>query len=138
MSTEKKTGGDLATTAKKEIDISTGEPTFEGRYFSFAADIIADDDAVTVIADTPGPSAQALEIDLRDNTLTIMGRTEPPPPEWRLIHGEYELGGYMRKFNVGPAIDQEKISAKMQDGVLNLKLAKADRLKPRKIDVQVS
>ena len=124
-------------TTKQEIDVSRGEPTFEGRYFSFAADIVENDEAVTVLADMPGVSAHTLDADLRDNVLTIMGRVEDVPGEWRLIHGEYEMGGYMRQFNVGPAIDQDKIHATMHDGVLTLVMSKAERLKPHKVDVRV-
>lgn len=137
MATTKKKGGELAAKQKQEIDVSMGEPTYEGTYFTFPADIVENDEAVTVIADMPGVAAGSLEIDLRDNVLTIRGRVEEVPTDWRLIHGEYEIGGYMRQFNVGPAIDQEKVAANMNDGVLSLLLPKADRLKPRKIEVKV-
>ena len=126
----------MTTNTKQEIDLSRGEPTFEGRYFSFSADIVESDEAVTVIADLPGASAETLDIDLRDNVLTIAARVEPVPADWRLIHGEYEMGGYLRRFTLGPAIDQERIKAAVNDGVLKLELAKPDRLKPRKIQLQ--
>lgn len=129
------TGQEITPTAKKEIDTSRGEPTFEGKYFNFAADIVENDEAVTVVADMPGVAAGALEIDLRDSVLTIMGRVDDTPEDWRLIHGEYEIGGYMRQFNIGPAIDQEKIKATITDGVLTLIMGKTERLKPRKIQV---
>ncbi|MFH1809443.1 MAG: Hsp20/alpha crystallin family protein [Pseudomonadota bacterium] len=136
--TNKTTTQDLTpATTKQEIDRSQGELTFEGRYFGFAADILENEEAVTVIADLPGVSAHTLDVDLRDSVLTIMARVEDVPGEWRLIHGEYEMGGYMRQFNVGPAIDRDKISASMKDGVLTLVMAKADRLKPRKVEVRV-
>ena len=51
MTTTKNTGSEIAATQKKDIDVSQGEPTFEGRYFTFAADILENDEAVTVIAD---------------------------------------------------------------------------------------
>lgn len=136
MTTENTTSQELATNSKQEIDLSRGEPTHEGRYFSFAADILENEEAVTVLADMPGVSPHTLDIDVRDSVLTIMGRVEEVPHDWRAIHAEYELGGYMRQFNVGPAIDRDKINATMRDGVLSLVLGKADRLKPRKIEVK--
>jgi len=139
MATKKDAGREMTTTSsKQEIDVSQGEPTFEGRYYNFPSDIIEDDTTVTVVADLPGVSSQTLEIDLRDNTLTILGRVEPVPGSWRPMHSEYEIGGYLRRFNLGPAIDQEKIKATMHDGVLHLVLAKADRLRPRKIEVRTN
>ena len=135
MMNNEQTTQDLAATQKQAIDTSQGEPTFEGRYFTFAADIVENDEAVTVIADLPGVAPERLDIDVRDNVLTIMGRVDEPPAGWRPLHSEYELGGYMRQFNVGPAIDQDKIAATMRDGVLTLVLGKADRLKPRRIQI---
>lgn len=138
MATKKTTGQELTPTKKQEIDVTRGEPTREGRYFTFAADIVENDEAVTVIADLPGVAPNAIEVDVRDNVLTIMGRVDEPPSGWRPIHAEYEVGGYLRQFNVGPAIDQEKISATMRDGVLTLMLRKAERLRPRKIEIRTN
>ena len=126
---------ELSKTNKEELDLSQGEPTFEGRHFSFAADIVETDEAVTVIADLPGVSADKLDIDLRDSVLTIIGRVDDLPNDWKTLHDEYEIGRYMRKFNVSSAIDQERINATVRDGVLTLVLNKADRLRPRKIEV---
>jgi HSP20 family protein len=136
MATKKTTGQEMAPAKKQEIDVTRGEPTREGRYFTFAADISENDEAVTVIADLPGVAPDAIDVDVRDNVLTIMGRVEDVPASWRPIHAEYEMGGYLRQFNVGPAIDQEKISATMRDGVLTLVLRKAERLRPRKIEIR--
>ena len=136
MPTKKTTESkDLAPASKQEIDMSRGEPTYEGRFFNFASDIVETDEAVTVLADLPGVSPATLEVDIRDNTLTIRGGVENVAADWQAVHQEYEMGGYLRQFSIGPAIDQEKVSATMRDGVLTLVLSKADRLKPRKIEV---
>jgi len=135
MTSLRKTGQELTAT-KKEIDQSHGEPTREGRFFSFAADIVENEEAVTVVADMPGVSSDKLDIDVRDSVLTIVGRVDDLPQNWRPIHAEYGIGGYMRQFNIGSAIDQDKIKATMNDGVLMLILGKAERLKPRKIEVK--
>ncbi len=135
--TSENTSQELSKNIKNEgLEISQPEPTFEGRYFSFNADIVENDEEVTVLADMPGVSADKLDIDLRDNVLTIMGRVDDIDNKWNLLHGEYDIGGYMRKFTLGSAIDQEKISAKIKDGVLRLVLPKADRLRPRKIKIE--
>ncbi|MBN2358620.1 MAG: Hsp20/alpha crystallin family protein [Deltaproteobacteria bacterium] len=136
MATRKNTGQEIAPAKKTEIDVTRGEPTREGRYFTFAADIVENDEAVTVVADLPGVAPDAIDVDVRDNVLTILGRVDDVPAGWRPIHTEYEVGGYLRQFNVGPAIDQEKISATVRDGVLTLVLRKADRLRPRKIEIR--
>ena len=137
MTTNKETHDKhLTTTGKSEIDTSRGEPTYEGRFFSFAADIGETEQTVTVVADLPGVSPETLDIDLRDDLLTIRGGVDDVPAEWNTLHQEYEIGGYLRQFSIGPAIDREGISASMCDGVLTLTLPKADHHRPRKIEVK--
>lgn len=136
MTTENKNQELTKTLGHEALEMQQPEPTFEGHYFSFSADIVESDEAVTVLADMPGVSADKLDIDLRDNVLTIMGRVDEMDKVWKSIHSEYQVGGYMRKFTLGSHIDQEQINAKIKDGVLTLVLPKADRLRPRKIQVE--
>ncbi len=122
---------------KQEVDATAGEPTWAGTFFTPAADIYSTDDAITVVADMPGVSKDALEIDLREGVLTLTGKVETPPEDYRELQREYRIGGYLRKFNISDQIDQSAIEATLKDGVLTLTLPKAEEARPRKIQVQV-
>ena len=86
-------------------------------------------------ADMPGVSKDGLEITLEANELTITGRrkelAEPAEPVFR----ERNLADFRRIFELDPAIDSAKISAKMEQGILTLTLPKSERVKPRKIEI---
>jgi HSP20 family molecular chaperone IbpA len=126
---------EIAVREKEQIEPTEGEPTREGVYFTPAVDIYADDEAITVIADLPGVRKQDLEVDLKEGVLTVTGHVAPPESRLRPVYREYGIGGYSRKFTLGDKIDQAGIGAKLQNGVLELRLPKAERLKPRKIEI---
>jgi HSP20 family protein len=126
---------ELQVAPKKEIESAGGEPTKNGIYFTPHVDIYETDDAIEVVADMPGVSTGDLDIDLREGVLTITGTVKSPYDGMSPIYREYDVGGFARRFQVGEAIDQAKITANLECGVLTLTLPKAEKLKPRKITV---
>ncbi len=129
---------ELSVTEKKAIDKSAGEPTKHGVVFTPNVDIYETEHEIVVKADLPGVTKKGLDIDLRDGVLTLTAQVEEPKDDAKPVYREYQVGGFARKFQVGETIDQAKISAKLDKGVLTLVLPKADRLKPRKIEVKAS
>ncbi len=127
---------ELKVQEKQEVS-STAEQTRPGLVFTPAVDIFENEKSIVVLADMPGVQAKALNIDLRDNTLTLDGEVEPfeaKGEEDVLI--EYEVGKYYRQFSLSEVIDQEKIDAQLRDGVLRLTLPKVEKAAPRTITVQ--
>ncbi len=122
---------------KQAVETTSGEPTWSGRFFTPAADIYSSDEAITLVLDMPGVTQEELDIDLRDGVLTIVGKVPDEPAEYRLMQQEYEIGGYLRRFNISDKVDRDGISAKLKDGVLTLVLPKAEEIRPRKIEVHV-
>ncbi len=123
------------TTRQKE-ELQTQEGTREGIYFKPAVDIYETDEALTVVADLPGTGVEDIDIDLRDNQLTLTGIVNGDLDEqWEPLYAEYRSGHFMRQFQLGRQIDQSKISAHYDQGVLELKLPKAEDAVPRKIEV---
>jgi HSP20 family protein len=113
------------------------EQTRPGPVYVPAVDIFETDGAITVLADMPGVKPDQLEIDLRDNILTLTGRVAPSdlPDETDIVR-EYGTGTFFRQFTLSETIDQAKIDAKLADGVLRLELPKLERVKPRQITVR--
>lgn len=98
--------------------------------------------SVTEIADgymleieMPGVKKDGLEISVENNELTIIGRRSLPVVEGTLIHRESRPENFRRAFEIDPSIDADKISAKIDQGLVTLTLPKAEHVKPRKIAV---
>ena len=129
---------ELKIKEKQEV-ASPAEHTRPGPVFTPAVDIFETDKEITLLADMPGVSGNNLNIDLRDDTLTLMGEIDPfEGPDEKDILIEYEVGKYFRQFTLSEVIDQEKIEANLNDGVLRLSLPKVEKAKPRKITVNAA
>ena len=113
------------------------EQTRTGPVYSPAVDIFENDNTITLLADMPGVKASDLEIDLRENVLTLSGRVATPvaASESNVLR-EYRPGTFLRQFTLSEAIDQPKIDAQLADGVLRLELPKVEKARPRQITVR--
>jgi HSP20 family protein len=83
----------------------------------------------------PGVNKDGLEITLESNEITIIGRRTAAPGNGEVLLRERSAADYRRVFELDPAIDTGKISAKMEQGMLTLALPKSERVKPRKVTV---
>ncbi|MHB1349627.1 MAG: Hsp20/alpha crystallin family protein [Desulfobulbaceae bacterium] len=129
---------ELKVQHKQEVE-QAGEATKPGKFFLPAVDIYETDQEVTVIAEMPGVAAGGIEVTLEDDVLTIKGRKEAEEhPNARILLQEYEPGSYLRRFTVAETIDQERIKATLNNGLLKVVLPKTEPAKPRKIEVQIT
>ncbi len=121
---------------EKEEAVSPAEQTKQGPTFVPVADIFETESAITLLADMPGVKSENFDIDLREDTLTLTGEVLPPEgPGETDIFREYQTGRYYRQFTLSDVIDQSKIDAKLNDGVLRLTLPKVEKTAPRKITI---
>jgi HSP20 family protein len=133
---ESKETKEIELKKKKEVQPSAGEGTRPGPVFIPAVDIFETTNEIVVLADMPGVESKNVDIDLKDNQLTIRGRIDPVEGEKEAsLYSEFSWGDYFRTFTLSEVIDQEKIAAKMDQGVLRLALPKVEKMKPRKIAV---
>lgn len=119
------------TTPSREIVQETREPA---RYLLPAVDIYETADGLTVVADVPGVGKDDLDIRVEDNVLTILGRVDRREPE-NVVRREFGLASYWRQFTLGDAVDRDRIEANLEQGVLSLRLPKAERARPRQIKI---
>ena len=126
----------LKVREKQEV-ASPAEQTRPGPVFTPDVDIFETEKEITLLADMPGVKPEDLDIDLRENTLTLKGESAPDSgvDEGTLLK-EYETGKYYRQFTLSEAIDQEKIDAQLSEGVLRLTLPKVEKATPRRIEVK--
>ena len=92
-------------------------------------------DGYTLEIEMPGVNKQGLDISVENNELTIVGRRSWSPVEGMPIHRESRPENFRRTFELDPSIDANKISAKIDQGLVSLTLPKAEHVKPRSITV---
>ena len=126
---------EIKVKVKQEVT-TPAEQTIPGLVFTPEVDIFETDKAITLLADIPGVKPEKLNIDLRDNILTITGDVDRlQAANEELLVMEYETGRYYRQFTLSEVIDQTKIDAKLNLGVLRLSLPKVAKAAPRKIAI---
>ena len=112
------------------------EPARPERTFVPVTDIYEKDDAILVRCDMPGVVQEQVDIRLDNDELEISARQSVDAPEgYDLLMGEYETGLFRRKFSIPQLIDRERIHARLENGVLEIELPKAEKAKPRRIEI---
>jgi HSP20 family protein len=99
------------------------------------ASVIEAGDGYTLEIEMPGVTKDGLDISVENNELTIIARRSLPRVEGTLIHRESRPENYRRTFELDPSIDADRISAKVEQGLVTLTLPTAEHVKPRKITV---
>ncbi len=123
----------------KQNEQGGAERTRTGECYRPNVDILEQTDEVLLVADMPGVRSDAVDIDFKDGVLTIQGRVESRHRNGaRFLLAEYGIGDFYRTFRVGEQIDPSAIHAEHADGVLKVHLPKADKAKPRKIEVHAA
>ena len=89
------------------------------------------------MVDLPGVAKEDVDVRVENDILTIAGRAKSAIPG-EVSYREYELVNYFRQFEVTEKVDQEKIKAEMKYGVLTVHLPKAEKAKPKRIEVKVA
>jgi HSP20 family molecular chaperone IbpA len=118
-------------------DVRTTEATRPGVLMMPPVDIFEDADTLTVLADMPGVTPGRLTIDLHEGVLTITGHMAAPEGATEVpVLQEYPAGAFQRSFTLSETIDQARIQATLKNGVLRLRLPKAERAKPRQITIE--
>ncbi len=113
-----------------------GDRTQVERYIAPVSSVIEDGDGYSLQVEMPGVNKEGLEISVENNELTIVGRRSLPVINGTLMHRESRSEDFRRAFELDPSIDTDKISAKIDHGVVTLTLPKAEQLKPHKIAVK--
>jgi len=102
-----------------------------------AVDIKEENDSFVIIADIPGVDPKDIEVNMDSGMLTIKGEKESEKKEEREGYKRVErsFGSFYRRFSLPDTADPEKIAAKSNNGVLEVRIAKQEQVQPRKISV---
>jgi len=103
------------------------------KYFALAVDVRDEDEAFVLSALVPGLNASDLNIQILDDVVSIEGEFKKEESEY--LMRELPHGSFRRSLRVPASVDTEKAEAKITDGVLTLRLPKAESARPKTIKV---
>lgn len=108
-----------------------------GSTWTPAVDIFDGDDAIVLRAELPGLTPEDIDIEIDDSVLTLKGerRFEEQLEEGRYYRLERAYGHFQRSVTLPQGVKADDISASFDQGVLSVRVPKADEVKPRKIAV---
>ena len=96
-----------------------------------------DGENILVYCELPGVNEEDISIKLHNNLLTIKGARKTTMPEaYAILRQERQGNSFSRSFSLPVEIDTDKTTASLKNGILTVKLVKAQAAKPRKITVQ--
>ncbi|MGE0385791.1 MAG: Hsp20/alpha crystallin family protein [Gammaproteobacteria bacterium] len=103
-----------------------------------AVDVVEDAGGITLTADLPGVPRDKLSLHVEADTLTIEGEIALALPKGMdATHVEVARPRYRRSFTLSKELNTERISAQFVQGVLELRIPKAEHAQPRRISVNV-
>lgn len=101
-------------------------------------DVFEDAAGITLYADLPGVPKDRLSLHVEADTLTIEGEVALDMPEnMESTHAEVALPRYRRVFTLSKELDSEKVAAEFSQGVLKLRIPKAEHAQPRRIEIRI-
>jgi HSP20 family molecular chaperone IbpA len=127
----------LEAKPEDELAETKTEQIRDRRVYMPRTDIYETKDELVLVMDVPGAAEQSVEVSLEKNVLTITAYPAYAKFDgYVLAYTEYGEGDYQRSFALSNEIDQDRIEAKVKNGVLTLHLPKAVEVKPQKISVK--
>lgn len=123
---------------RKKCQIDGLDRPFVGYKAWPTIDIAEEEDAIIVRAEVPGCKAEDVDISVYGNTLTISGekKLSEEKKEKGYYHMESSYGSFRRELTLPTDVDRDKVDAVCKDGVLSIKLPKAEKAKAVKAKVK--
>ncbi len=100
-------------------------------------DVQAEDEAYLITAWVPGVTAEDLHIEILDDTVTLEGEFRAPEEEGRYLVREIPRGAFQRVITLPTALEAQEAEAELHEGVLTLRVPKAQAMRPKEIKVKV-
>jgi len=128
---------DLEKREKQEVGSTAAEQLeHSGPAFRPDVDIYVSDDAAVFVADMPGVGKGDVSIEIDENdSLVIRGKNSFKEPDNPVVR-QYHIGNYYRAFQLSDEYDKEKISAKLENGLLEVTIPKREEAKPKRIAIK--
>jgi HSP20 family protein len=114
------------------------EPVWIRESFVPRANLVETENELTVTVDLPGLKPEEVKLELREGALWITGeRKEEKEENGKTFHRtERSYGAFRRVIDLPSTVNEEKVEAAFRDGVLSVKLPKAEAVQPKHIEVK--
>lgn len=103
-------------------------------YYQPPTDVRETDTDIVIQFDMPGVSSDHVDLTVEKGTLTVTGKADVEEAG-TAVYRETHVGDYQRTFTLSDDVDTEKIQAEMKAGVLTVKVAKAEKAKPKRVEI---
>ena len=130
-------------TVVREMDGLVGRFQESGRgetsdCFSPRADVAEMDSGFEISVDLPGLNPEDVELEIESGVLNVSGSREKQTEEEGKTYRRVERrhGTFRRSFSLGEDIDTDKVEAEYKDGVLRITIPKAEKIRPKKIEIK--
>ena len=100
------------------------------------ADVIEKEDAYELHLDMPGVESENLEVVFDQGELSVRGLVVASPEGTDLLYNERPRASFSRTFSIAEGIDPDKITARLDNGVVTIELGKTAAVLPKRIEVQ--
>jgi HSP20 family protein len=121
----------VRTNGKETLTVADWSPT---------VDISETDGEYLIKAELPEVKKDDVKVTLEDGILTIHGerRREKDEKTTKYHRVERSYGSFVRSFSLPDQVDENGVKAEYKDGMLNLRIPKSEKAKPRAIEVKVA
>ena len=126
--------------ARPETRTSNGKETMIIADWTPPVDISETEEEYQIKAEIPDVRKDDVKVTVEDGVLTIQGRRNQEKEEKGTKYHRIErsYGSFARTFSLPDVIEADKVNAEFKDGVLNLRLPKSEKAKPKAIEVKVA
>jgi HSP20 family protein len=124
---------------KEQQPLSTETRSQSAQSIRFATplvDIESTEDGYVLYAEMPGVSKDGIEVTVENGDLLIVGHRRPLDVSGEPVYRESRPYDFRRVYELDPSIDTSRISARIENGLLTVNLPKAEKVKPRRIEVE--
>jgi HSP20 family protein len=104
-----------------------------------AVDVLESKDAYLIRAELPGMKREDIKVEVKDGALVLSGesKSEKPTEGVQYRHVERVAAKFWRSFSLPETVKQDGIEASYKDGILEVRVPKAEEAKPRQIEIAV-
>jgi HSP20 family protein len=121
-----------------ELSAQTTQNTETSATWSPAVELIDAGDSLIFKAQLPGVTAQNLDVQVTRDAIAIVGDRQRQNQNTNYLHSEFRYGKFQRVVNLPVAVQNDKVQADFQDGILTLTLPKVDEVRNRVVKINLT